>query len=71
MMTKLAVDPDGKLGDSCNPAPCIALMVGLAGHILAAVAVQLTFVQLKPVAMGSVNVVPGAAAGPRFAIVTV
>ena len=46
-------------------------MVGAAGQIFAAVAVQLTAVQLKPAAMGSVKILPAASAGPRLAIVTV
>ena len=46
-------------------------MVGVTGHILAAVLVQLTLVQFSPVTAGSKSVVPGAAAGPKFATVMV
>ena len=61
---KVAVEPDAKLGPICKPAPCSAAMVGLVGHMLAAVDEQVTVVQLNPGVAGSVSVVPGAADGP-------
>ena len=39
-------------------------MVGVAGHMFAALAEQVTVVQLSPGVAGSVNVVPGASDGP-------
>ena len=61
---KVAVAPDGKLGPICKPALCSAVMVGLVGQILAALAVQVTAVQFKPGAAGSVSTVPAASDGP-------
>ena len=72
LTTKVAVVLAAKVGDICKPVDCCkADMLGLAGHILAAVEVQVTLVQLKPVTAGSVNTVPGAAVGPRLATVMV
>ena len=68
---KVAVEPDAKLGPICKPAPCNAAMLGLAGHILAALAEQVTAVQFKPGVIGSVNVVPGASDGPWLLTKTV
>ena len=71
VITNVAVEFAGNVGVICTPVLCKAVTVSPAGHILAAVELQVTFVHLRPVATGSTSVVPGAAVGPRFAIVTV
>ena len=69
--TKLALEFAGKEGVTSNPAPCRAATVGLAGHIFAAVELQVTVVQFSPGTTPSVSTDPGAGEGPKFATVRV
>lgn len=74
MILNVAVEPAGKVGVSETVVVCSAVKVkgnGLVVTEVAGVDVKVTVVQLRPLTGGSKNDVPGAAAGPRLATVTV